>query len=1369
MSSRTSTTSSTSPKRRETSFIEPSGGLLTEQLIYKLRDEACSEDAVKPGTFAHPGEETPTTEAELEARIGEVWEDLEERWDEVTRGYELYAMDVSEAREKWMLKLFEALGFDPVYQRENLKADEIEANLSHLGWEPQGSITADIDGPESTPPVLHAIRPDEDRPLDDGKHLGAEGRNQSPHDELQRYLNSNEDVQWSVVTDGLTLRLLRDYYHTYTRGYIEFDLENIFTERNYDDFRALYRLCHASRFTPSGEADDDDDEEVEPPVEQLYQVALSTGVKVGQDLQSNIVSAIETLGNGFLDTEIKTALKEGGQDAAEDYYQDLLYVVYRLLFLLFAEQKGMMSQRDSLYTEEYSVSKLRKRAENYNKTDRNDDLWEGLKTSFRLVGEGDNTLGVPGYNGDLFDDDNLVYILDAQCPNEKLLSAVHDITHIEQEGYPLRISYADLGVEEIGAVYESLLEFTPQIAETVIELEDRTIPSDSFYLDGRGMDRKETGSYYTDPGLIQQLIQSALEPTVDDRLNEADEDVDSQEEALLDISVCDPACGSGAFLIAANNYLGQRLAKIRTDSPYPDEQTISHARRSVVQHCIYGVDKNPMAVELAKVSLWINSAVEDKPLSFLDHRIRQGNSLIGTTPELISEGVPDDAFETSKGREYHVGTDIRRLVRKESKKVQSELTWYSGDRGEYVSLAEKLDQLEEDNIEDIHEKERLYRELRDSDRFRCEMLAHDVWTAAFYWPLDEYQTKIKASGKDPDEYLEANQDEFPTPKTIEKIRRELPNEATCSLSELSGLELLRERAERIAERESFFHWTLEFPKVFSGDGGFDCILGNPPWDKLTIEETKFFAISAPHIADSALTQSERQNLIDDLEEENPDLYQDYQDATKRVRNQKNFIKYSGRFPLSSHGIINLYAPFAELSLNEIGKEGASGIVVPTGIATDSNTQDYFREIVEKKRLASLYDFENKKGIFPDVHKQYKFCLLTLFGNEVPQDRFELAFYLTEIEHLNSEDKKYTLAPDDIQAVNPNTGNCPTFRERADADLTVDIYKQNSILKYEDEDRDSWGVDLRRMFNSGDDSGLFERKWDLEDEGWNLQGNIFEKSGEDHRYLPIYESKMLHQHDHRFATYAGADEESIKKKQPRELEDTEKDDETLHALPPYWVSEEEYTSKWEFDDEWHLVLRKVTNATNRRTVIASVIPAVATEDSVNHILHCNAEKATLLLACLNSYVLDYAARQKVGGENLNQYIAEQLPIPDPKSFDQIQIDEQPVRDVIVNLTLRLMYTAEDIKPFAHALDSDIGPYSFTAPNTRKREEVRFELEALLCHVYSMTSDGFDQLFSTFEQIKRQDEHKYGYYRTRDEIKKRFIEISSKIIDTSEKSQ
>lgn len=904
----------------ETTFIEPSGGVLTEQLIQKLRNEKCSEDAVQPKTFQYP-DDPPSTTSELEAHISEDWDDLEERWDEVTRDNELFGMEVSEARRRWILKLFEGLGFDPEYQQANLSAGELEAKLSHFGWPRKESVTASQDTSDATPPVLHTIRPDGDHPLDDGDHRGAVGRQQSPHDELQRYLNATDDVQWSIVTDGLKLRVLRDYYHTYTRGYVEFDLENIFTNRNYDDFRALYRLCHASRFIPRGDGDD-----AESPLESLYQVALATGVKVGEDLQSNVVEALETLGNGFLNQEIREALEEGGQEEAEAYYQDLLRIVYRLLFLLFAEQRGMMADRGDLYTKEYSISALRERAERKQSRDHQTDLWEGLKVTFRLVGQGvdEDDLHVPGYNGGLFDDEKLEFVQDAACGNEAILNAIHNLTHVEQQGYQQRISYADLGVDEIGAVYESLLEFTPQLADTALELDDRSISRGQFYLDDRGMERKETGSYYTKPELVDELIESALKPVVNDRLADADTK-EEMEEALLDIDVCDPAVGSGAFLIAANNYLGKRLAEIRSDSAYPDEATVRRARRSVVQHCLYGVDLNPMAVELAKVSLWINSAVEDQPLSFLDHRIKQGNSLLGATPELLNQGVPVDAYETSQGRDWHKGNDLRKRVRKENKEIDDKDKQVRLDRewgeakDEYLTLAEQLDQINESSIGDIKEKENLYKELRSTPAFQNEKLAHDVWTAAFYWPLD------------------GSADEYPTPHTIERLRQDPPEPSSDPLEELSGLKDLRERATRLSKSESFFHWDLEFPGVFHGDySGFDCILGNPPWDVLQAEERSWFLPRDKTIASAP--PSKRKEMIEALEDDNPYLYSEWQDYKDRVDNANQFIDKSGRFALTSKGKLNLYSLFTELSRDLISAQGRVGLIVQSGIVTDYYNQ-----------------------------------------------------------------------------------------------------------------------------------------------------------------------------------------------------------------------------------------------------------------------------------------------------------------------------------------------------------------------------------------------------------------------------------------------
>jgi hypothetical protein len=1331
MSSQTSPTSSATRGHRETSFIEPSGGLLTEQLIYKLRDESCSEDAVQPQTFAHPGESTPTTEAELEGRIGELWEDLQERWDEATRGYELYAMDVSEARTQWMLKLFEALGFEPAYQHSNLVAGEIEANLSHLGWEPRESVTADAEGPNATPPVLHTVRPDEDHPLDDGNHRGAEGRKQSPHDELQRYLNSNDDIQWSIVTDGLKLRLVRDYYHTYTRGYVEFDLENIFTERNYDDFRALYRLCHASRFTPPEDEDEDD-----PPIEQLYQVALSTGVKIGQDLQSNVISAIETLGTGLLTSEIREALREGGEEEAKEYYQEVLLIVYRLLFLLYAEQRGMMASRESLYTEEYAVTNLREKAETRRSTkDDNTDLWHGLQITFRLVEEGNDELDVPCYDGMLFDSERLEWIAESECPNDALLDAIEDLTLIEYGGTRQRISYADLGVEEIGSVYESLLEFTPRLATEVTELEDRTVSRGEFYLDDRGTERKETGSYYTDPGLVQELVRSALKPVVEDRLEDATTTAE-KEDALLDISVCDPASGSGAFLIAANNFLAQRLARIRSESDYPPEDQIREARREVLQHCIYAVDLNPMAVELAKVSLWINSAVEDKPLNFLDHHIKCGNSLVGTNSELVEGEFPVDAYETSGGRDWHVGNEIRKRVRSENKErskgsSESSLQQWGAGKEEYVDIAERLDEIEEEDTEDIEKKKQLYEELQQSEAYQQQKLAYDIWTAAFYWPMD-------GSAK-----------EYPSPSTIEKVRRNSsPNDD--ALQDLIG------RATKIAEQQRFFHWEIEFPEIYTGKEGFDCIIGNPPWERIELIEEEYFAVKKPKIANTP-TKSEREELIDELKQTSPELYDEYEKDKQRIEQQTKFLQDSGRYPLTGRGNLNTYALFSELALEKINIIGRSGIVTPTGIATDSRTQHYFSKLVSDNHLVSLYDFENTNKIFPDVDNRFHFCLLTISGEGHPQNEFELSFSLSTIDQLNEVDRKFNLTPEELQLVNPNTNNLPTFRHGDDAELITKIYRGIGAFLIEDQEGGNpWEVESSGEFHMTHDDGVFQTKEELESDGWSLDGNLFKKDTD--RYYPLYESKLIHQFNHRFATFEDLPTDRIEKGTAKKILVEELDDPSREVLPRYWVPGYEYREKHKQD--WHLVLRTITNATNERTIIGSIIPKSGAANSLSVLQGLTPDESLALLGCLNSFVLDYVARQKIGGTNLNWYVLWQLPVPSPDMLSSFTIDGDSLLDRIVELSYKLQYTAHDLDNFASQTRFESGPFKYSGEST-SRESLRFELEAIMCHVYGIESNDFERLFDSFEQIKNRDMNEYEYYRTREKIKAKYDEISSQI--------
>jgi len=574
-------------RKNPLSNISTQGGVLTSEFLQNFRKENVNNPRVLPESFVVFGRAPPANKRELDQQISEAWDDLLERWDSISTRF--LKMDVSEARTKWIIPLIKALGFDPVYNKQDIvigENDELKFRLSHKGW----------DDPKA--PIVHTAAPLEDleeRPSD-GIGSSKRERRRSPHDELQAYLNLNKLTKWGIVSNGILLRILREFYHTTIKGYVEFDIENIFRERSFTDFRVLYRVAHASRFLQ--------DSEGMCHLEHFYKESVAAGVAVGENLRKNVKRAIEALGNGFLTPELTEKMVQD-DELCKNYHAELLKVVYRILFLLFAEQRAMLPTRDSLYAEEYSMNRLKEIAETRKGKDDHRDLWEGLKITFHMLKDGCPELKVFGYNGSLFDESEIPILSGLSCKNSDILTAVRHLTVVEEEGVLKRINYLDLGVEELGSIYESLLDFTPRVPPTEEIVDGERIPARSFFLDPRGAARKTTGSYYTSPLLIDELIKSALKPVVEDRLAKAFD----KEKALLSIKVCDPACGSGAFLIAANNYMARELAKIRTGQAEPPDREVRKARRDVLQHCIYGVDLNPMAVELAKVSLWINSCV----------------------------------------------------------------------------------------------------------------------------------------------------------------------------------------------------------------------------------------------------------------------------------------------------------------------------------------------------------------------------------------------------------------------------------------------------------------------------------------------------------------------------------------------------------------------------------------------------------------------------------------------------------------------------------------------------------------------------------------------------------------------------------------
>ncbi len=904
------------------------GGLLAADLLDQIAEETAPGQ--KAADFGFDRRRYLTDE------IAAAWTDARAFWIAFQHRLSRLPADdpaTSVTRDQWMIPLFSLLGYELVYTPRAAEVDGQTYALSHRV------------GNEETGPPVHIVgygqsldrRPESGRPR------------LAPHSLLQEYLNRTEHL-WGIVTNGYTLRLLRDSHLMRRQAYIEFDLQQMMEAEKFADFALCYRLVHRTRL-PRGIED-----APECLLEQYYRLTLEQGGRVREHLREGVEETLKILSNAFLQHPRNHTLREAVREHAiksTAFYQQLLRLIYRLLFLMVAEERNLITE-NPIYREHYSITRLRRLAEHRAAYSDHEDLWLGLQTTFRLFQNAQlgTILEVPPLNGDLFDAAQTAHLNTLHLTNRAFLTALwHLSMYREDKNTPWRrINYAALDVEELGSVYESLLEFQPDFAE-----QNGTLAFELTY----GSERKSTGSYYTRPELVNELIQSALEPVMAERLRSL-KAPEERAQALLNIKVCDPACGSGHFLLAAARRLGRELAKIRTgdDEPAPDQTRL--AIRDCITHCLYGVDKNPLAVDLCKVALWMEGHAKSKPLTFLDHRIRCGDSLVGVLDlSVLKEGIPDDAFIPVAGDDRALARLLKQRNRDERKGEQRLIFPVAEAVSALTEAHRLLLKLPDDTPEQVQKKAEAYRKIQaQGTRWWHDTTACHLWTAAFFVEL--------TSGKQQNHQI----------PTTESLQRYLENHAVDAR--------LTAQAWALAQQHRFFHWPLEFPEVFvssgpsshnpslapkggegqgeEGKGGFDVVLSNPPWERIKLQEQEFFAFRNPEIA-RAPNRATRQRLIQKLPETNPGLWHEFQDTKHTAEAQSKFLRGAQRFPLTARGDINTYAVFAELSRQLMNPDGRAGIIVPTGIATDHTTQFFFQDLMEKRSLVSLYDFENRDGIF----------------------------------------------------------------------------------------------------------------------------------------------------------------------------------------------------------------------------------------------------------------------------------------------------------------------------------------------------------------------------------------------------------------------
>jgi hypothetical protein len=732
--------------------------------------------------------------------IARAWADAQNQWKifkSRTSGLDDDETGQSEVRKYWMIPFLGLLD----YNIETANADKLDNGNSY----PISHRETKLD---RFPVYIVGFKDKAQRAPDERSTLDIKPSNatrkMSPHALVQEYVNLTE-YAYAIITNGLQIRLLRDSSRLVKLSFLEFDLEQMMEEEAFADFALLFRVLHASRLPHSRQ------ETAESLIEQYHQDSIESGARIREGLSEAVEKSIRTFANGFLKHPANQALRDAiikKEVTPEKYYQQQLRLIYRLLFLMVTEERNLIypdqynKKLRDIYYNYYSVERLRKMVDKRFLADaRYSDHWEGLKHTFQLFEKEryGGPLAIKPLNGELFGINALGLLNDCALDNQVLLECIRNLTVFVNKNthHVTRVNYASLNVEEFGSVYEGLLEYDPVLHVT----DEKTISFD--FKTGEG--RSSSGSHYTPEELVQPLIKHSLEYIIEDKLKEK-----NKEAALLSIKVCDVACGSGHILLSAARRIAMEVARVRTNEDQPTPGALRLAIRDVIKHCIYGVDKNPLAVELCKVALWLESHNPGEPLGFLDHHIKCGDAIVGLAHrEELEKGIADEAFKTLPGDEKEVANALLKKNKEERKEreakslqlktefdatVQGNVQEAMEEYGDFIKLPERTP-------EEVEAKQRAYHKFLNGKGVSFLKTMADTQMAQFFIPKTQ-----------------ANKDRLMTDAEFRQI-----------LTGHKGWQSTKTSYSIVpAQEERFFHWFLEFPEIYE-QGGFDCILGNPPY------------------------------------------------------------------------------------------------------------------------------------------------------------------------------------------------------------------------------------------------------------------------------------------------------------------------------------------------------------------------------------------------------------------------------------------------------------------------------------------------------------------------------------------------------------
>ncbi len=1075
-------------------------------------------------------------------------------------------------------------------------------------------------------------------------------------------------------------------------------------------------------------------------------------------------------------------------EVLDDARAAALILLYRLLFVLYAEDRNLLPDETGPYRN-YSLTRMRQEIardtdEGRVFSDRASGLWSRLKDIFRAIGEGDDGLGIPPYNGGLFASEAAPLLETATLSDAVIADAVFRLSHQPSEDGPRYINYRDLSVQQLGSIYERIIEYEIVVVDGAVTT--RLNP----------LARKGSGSYYTPEPLVRLVIERTVGPLVEERVDAFDAkakalasvsrpkaerlaDLEPFDPAsrILELKICDPAMGSGHFLVTLVDWLADgvlaamsgavktvewaedppyrsplaaRIASIRAkilaearehNWPIVEEQLEDRhiVRRMILKRVVYGVDKNPMAVELAKLSLWLHTFTVGAPLSFLDHHLRCGDSLFGERVRGVMDALEKRSLLTANALARARATAVA-MERIESL-TDADITEVKASAESWREIQQRTAPLEA-LMDFIH----ALRWIRPASREQKVALT-SFFDGQFGDVIGVLTGKTRLAERQPEQA--ALLDDAPSgPDPL------LPEPRGDPARGVLLREMLAESA-RLKEEHRFLHWQTAFPSVWSNwesvepSGGFDAVIGNPPWDRLKFQEVEWFAARKPEIA-QAQRAADRKRMVAALKESGDPLVPAYSRAAAGAEAASRVARESGEYPLLSGGDINIYSLFVERAFALAKPDGMAGLLTPSGIASDKTAAPFFKSISTSGRLAGLFDFENRQpGFFPDVDSRFKFCALVAGGKARHFAEAACAFYLHKAEELNDPERCFALSADDFARVNPNTGTAPIFRSQRDAEITRGIYERLPVLvdRSDGEPVSIWPVRYMRMFDMTNDSHLFVTASELAQTGYPVGGNRWKRGAEE--FLPLYVGRMIHQFDHRAASVRVNEANIHNAALSGDTTDAQHRDPAFAPTPQFWVSSSHV--EWPVGASAVIGFRDIARATDAKTMIASFVPRVAAGNTMPLALSSdNSETAetTLLLGNFNALALDYVVRQKAQSTHLNWYIVEQLPVVALEAYDR-RFGAKTAADIVREEVLALTYTAHDMAPFAEAMGYVDGagdalpPFAWDEADRLRR---RAKLDALYFMLYfpSKTADDIaalretaEYIYSTFPIVEREE--------------------------------